>query len=84
VEANGTPVLEDYDYDQDTDDGLIEVRATVKKKAKEDVYANILKYFHAPVWKTGDPPNTTLNYKCRWCHNTYCGQLSLRGNIKTH
>ncbi|PLW08055.1 hypothetical protein PCANC_26651 [Puccinia coronata f. sp. avenae] len=84
VEANGTPVLEDYDYNQDTDDGSIEVLDTVKKKAKEDVYANILEYFHAPVWKTGDPPNTTLNYKCRWCHNTYRGQLSLRGNLKTH
>ncbi|PLW47849.1 hypothetical protein PCANC_07895 [Puccinia coronata f. sp. avenae] len=75
---------DECDYSQDTDDGSIEIQPAQKKKAKQDTYTEILDYFHAPVWKTGNPPNTALNYKCKWCHNTYRGQKSLRGNLKTH
>ncbi|KAA1094025.1 hypothetical protein PGT21_006613 [Puccinia graminis f. sp. tritici] len=78
VDSNGEP----YDYDQDSDSGSIEILK--KGGSKEDEFDHCLDYFDEPVWKKGDPLGTKLNFKCKWCHNTYCGQTLSNGNLKTH
>ncbi|WAR58118.1 hypothetical protein PtB15_5B350 [Puccinia triticina] len=57
--------VDGYDYNQDSD-GSIKIQPRENKKPKETVYDKVVDYFHDPVWKQGDPPNTTLNYKCKW------------------
>jgi hypothetical protein len=44
----------------------------------------LLRYFEQPYFKKGDPPNSALNYQCKFCKGVYRGQKSSRGNLKTH
>ncbi|KAH9461973.1 hypothetical protein Pst134EA_004804 [Puccinia striiformis f. sp. tritici] len=76
VGSNG----ETYDYNQDTDHSSAED----DPEGQEDEFPHPSEYFHEGVWKEGDVPGTALNFKCKWCHNTYCGQELSSGNLKTH
>jgi hypothetical protein len=74
---------EDYDYSQDSNDSIeISPREATKKKEKD--FDNVLDFFEAPVLKKGDKPNTQINYKCKWCHNSYWAHKTSTGNLKVH
>ncbi|POW19525.1 hypothetical protein PSHT_04527 [Puccinia striiformis] len=55
-----------------------------ESKKKKDEYAHPTEYFHDGVWEEGDELGTALNFKCKWCHETYRGQKLSNGNLKTH
>ncbi|OAV99516.1 hypothetical protein PTTG_25400 [Puccinia triticina 1-1 BBBD Race 1] len=76
---------DDYDFDQVSDDRSVEIQPREPKK-KEEKYANVVDYYHAPFYK-GDKPEKggePINYTCRWCHKTYRGHGSTDGNLMMH
>jgi hypothetical protein len=74
---------EAHDFSQDTDDSIEITPREVKKKLEKE-YDEVLDFFEAPVWKQGDKPNTQINYKCKWCGNTYRAHKTSHGNLKVH
>ncbi|KAA1074146.1 hypothetical protein PGT21_008426 [Puccinia graminis f. sp. tritici] len=77
---------EAYDYDQESSEGSVEIEARPNKTkdAKKAETQELLRYFEAPFSKKGDPPNTALNFRCKFCKGVYRGQINSTGNLKTH
>ncbi|OAV85924.1 hypothetical protein PTTG_30191 [Puccinia triticina 1-1 BBBD Race 1] len=75
----------DYDYDQVSDNRLVEIQPREVKK-KEEKFTDVTDYFHPPFFKEdkAEKGGEPLNYKCCWCHKVYCGHSSTDGNLTMH
>ncbi|POV98803.1 hypothetical protein PSTT_14186 [Puccinia striiformis] len=82
----GEAIADEYDYDQDSEEGSIEIkdRAEKNNKKDEDDFAEPTEYFFPPFFKEGDKGKDPLNFKCRWCLKDYRGHNSTDGNLTTH
>ncbi|POV94459.1 hypothetical protein PSTT_16848 [Puccinia striiformis] len=62
---------EAYDYDQDSEIEIEKIESKSRKKKvdddDDDNFSYVDDFFEPPFWKAGDPPGTSLNFKCKWC-----------------
>ncbi|PLW08458.1 hypothetical protein PCASD_09331 [Puccinia coronata f. sp. avenae] len=79
--------IDAHDFNQDSNDEIQEISAQVgrqTKKAEADEYDKVQEFFDPPFWKDGDTKGSKINYRCKWCQNTYQAHGSSFGNLKTH
>ncbi|KAA1070215.1 hypothetical protein PGT21_004164 [Puccinia graminis f. sp. tritici] len=72
-----------HDYEQDTDEGSVEIKPRGQKR-KKAIEFPIEDFFFPPTWKAGDPEGVNLNFKCRWCKFIYRGHEHTNGNLVCH
>ncbi|OAV92340.1 hypothetical protein PTTG_27657 [Puccinia triticina 1-1 BBBD Race 1] len=84
VTKKANPTEAGHDYDQETDEGSVEIVARKKKEEKKSLYNDVLQYFEEPVCNETDSPDNPLSFKCKWCPAICRGHGSLRGNLKSH
>ncbi|KAI9600297.1 hypothetical protein H4Q26_000076 [Puccinia striiformis f. sp. tritici PST-130] len=79
---------EDYEFDQDSDIEIKEIKSRSHDKANtqddDNNFSFVKDYFEPLTWKAGDAPGTLLNYKCKWCCVPYQIHGLSRANLKTH
>ncbi|KAI7935806.1 hypothetical protein MJO28_016677 [Puccinia striiformis f. sp. tritici] len=79
---------EDYEFDQDSDIEIKEIKSRSRDKANtqddDNNFSFVKDYFEPLTWKAGDAPGTLLNYKCKWCCVPYQIHGLSRANLKTH
>ncbi|POV95693.1 hypothetical protein PSHT_15522 [Puccinia striiformis] len=77
-----------YDYDQDSEVEIEQIESKARNRKADDDDDNNFSYvedfFEPPFWKKGDPPNTALNFRCKWCRVPYRIHETSRANLRTH
>ncbi|KAI7963367.1 hypothetical protein MJO29_003794 [Puccinia striiformis f. sp. tritici] len=79
---------EAYDYNQDSEVEIEQIESKARNRKADDDDDNNFSYvedfFEPPFWKKGDPPNTALNFRCKWCRVPYRIHETSRANLRTH
>ncbi|POW03847.1 hypothetical protein PSTT_10799 [Puccinia striiformis] len=77
-----------YDYDQDSEVEIEQIESKARNRKADDDdddnFSYVEDFFEPPFWKKGDPPNTALNFQCKWCRVPYRIHETSRANLRTH